>query len=44
MRPDGKAQITIQYKKEGKRLIPVRVHNVLVSVQFDPSVTLDVVR
>lgn len=35
LRPDGKAQITLQYKREGKKLIPVRVHNVLVSAQFD---------
>ncbi len=35
LRPDGKAQVTIQY--EGSR--PVRVHTVVCSVQHDPNVT-----
>src|SRR5690606_22752471 len=40
LRPDGKAQVTVEY--EGDR--PVRVHTVVVSAQHEPDVTLDEVR
>jgi len=35
LRPDGKAQVTIEYE-DGR---PLRVHTVVVSVQHDPNVT-----
>ncbi len=35
LRPDGKAQVTIEYE-DGR---PVRVHTVVVSVQHDPNAT-----
>lgn len=38
MRPDGKTQITIQYRKEGNILIPVRIHNCLISIQHNPDI------
>ncbi|CAI2369990.1 unnamed protein product [Moneuplotes crassus] len=38
LRPDCKSQITMEYKKEGKDYVPVRVHNVLISTQHDPDV------
>ncbi|CAI2370092.1 unnamed protein product [Moneuplotes crassus] len=38
LRPDCKSQITMEYKKEGKDFVPVRVHNVLISTQHDPDV------
>jgi S-adenosylmethionine synthetase len=38
LRPDGKTQITVQYKTEGKNIVPFRIHNVLVSTQHDPDV------
>ncbi len=44
LRPDGKSQVTLQYRKEGKRIIPERIHNVLVSTQFDPSTPLEDLR
>ena len=44
LRPDGKSQVTLQYKREGKQILPVRIHNVLVSTQFDPSTSLEDVR
>jgi S-adenosylmethionine synthetase len=37
LRPDGKAQVTVEYS--GKK--PVRVHTVVVSTQHDPSVSND---
>src|SRR5690606_35725282 len=40
LRPDGKAQVTVEY--EGDR--PVRVHTVVVSAQHEPDITLDEVR
>ncbi len=40
LRPDGKAQVTVEY--EGDR--PIRVHTVVVSAQHSPDVTLDEVR
>jgi S-adenosylmethionine synthetase len=36
IRPDGKTQVTVEYKKEGGVCIPLRVHTVLISVQHDP--------
>lgn len=44
LRPDGKTQITIQYKKVGNNIEPVRVENVLVSTQHDPEVTNEEIR
>jgi S-adenosylmethionine synthetase len=35
MRPDGKAQVTLEYE-DGK---PVRVHTVVVSIQHDPEIS-----
>jgi len=44
LRPDGKTQITVQYKQVGKNIVPFRVHNVLVSTQHDEDVKLDQLR
>jgi S-adenosylmethionine synthetase len=44
LRPDGKTQITIKYKQEGKNIVPVRIHNVLVSTQHDEDVELETLR
>lgn len=45
LRPDGKTQITVEYKvdKNG-HLEPVRVHTVVISTQHDQSVTLEQLR
>jgi S-adenosylmethionine synthetase len=39
LRPDCKTQITMEYKKEGRNIIPVRVHNILISTQHEEGVT-----
>jgi S-adenosylmethionine synthetase len=39
VRPDGKTQVTVEYRKEGGNLIPVRVHTIVISTQHDESVT-----
>ena len=44
LRPDGKTQITVQYKQVGKNIVPFRVHNVLVSTQHDEDVKLEQLR
>ena len=42
MRPDGKSQVTVEYKrnKDG-HLVPLRVHTVLISAQHDETVSRD---
>lgn len=44
LRPDGKTQITVQYRQEGNNIVPFRVHNVLVSTQHDEDVKLEQLR
>jgi len=39
LRPDGKTQVTIEYKNEGGAMRPQRVHTVLISTQHDPTYT-----
>lgn len=41
VRPDGKTQVTVEYKKEGGALTPIRVHTILISTQHSPDVTND---
>jgi S-adenosylmethionine synthetase len=39
LRPDGKTQITVEYKNQGGYTVPLRVENILVSTQHDPDVS-----
>jgi len=39
LRPDGKTQVTVEYKKEGGKMVPVRVHTVVISTQHSEEVT-----
>jgi S-adenosylmethionine synthetase len=39
LRPDAKTQVTVEYKKEGGRTIPIRVHTVVISTQHADTVT-----
>jgi len=44
LRPDAKTQVTIEYRKEGGRVIPLRVHTVVISTQHSENVTNDEIR
>lgn len=42
--PDGKTQVTVEYKEENGVTIPVRVHTVLISTQHKDGVTQEKIR
>jgi S-adenosylmethionine synthetase len=42
--PDQKTQVTILYKKENGRVIPKRVHTVVISAQHKDNVSNDIIR
>jgi len=44
LRPDAKTQVTIEYKKEGGNVTPLRVHTVVISTQHAPNITNEVIR
>ncbi|KAK1564959.1 hypothetical protein Q3G72_015610 [Acer saccharum] len=35
----GKTQVTIEYRNEGGAMVPVRVHTILISTQYDQTIT-----
>ncbi|RXH80776.1 hypothetical protein DVH24_004690 [Malus domestica] len=39
LRPDGKTQVTVEYKNENGAMVPIRVHTILISTQHDENVT-----
>jgi S-adenosylmethionine synthetase len=39
LRPDGKTEVTVEYKKENGKMIPLRVENILISSQHEPTVS-----
>jgi S-adenosylmethionine synthetase len=41
LRPDGKTQVTVEYRNEQGAMVPIRVHTVLISTQHDETVTND---
>jgi len=44
LRPDGKTQVTVEYKKEGGAVIPQRVHTVVISTQHSENVSNEELR
>ncbi|XP_077998946.1 S-adenosylmethionine synthase-like [Glandiceps talaboti] len=44
LRPDGKCQVTIEYKTDKGACVPIRVHTVLLSTQHDEDVALEKLR
>jgi len=44
VRPDGKTQVTVLYKNINGRMIPQRVHTVLISTQHDDGVSNEQIR
>jgi S-adenosylmethionine synthetase len=44
VRPDGKTQVTVEYRNENGRAIPLRVHTVVISTQHSEDVTIDQIR
>lgn len=41
LRPDGKTQVTVEYKTQNGHTVPLRIQNILVSTQHDPDVTIE---
>jgi len=33
VRPDGKTQVTVEYKKVNGAMVPIRVHTIVISTQ-----------
>ncbi|XP_031573162.1 S-adenosylmethionine synthase-like [Actinia tenebrosa] len=44
VRPDSKTQVTVEYKFENGRAVPIRVHTIVISVQHDADIELDAMR
>ena len=44
LRPDGKTQVTVEYKEEKGKMVPVRVETVLISTQHDEGVTNETIQ
>jgi len=44
LRPDAKTQVTVEYKKEGGFLTPLRVHTVVISTQHAEDVDNETIR
>ena len=43
VRPDGKTQVTVEYKLDNGVPVPVRVHTIVISTQHDEDVTNEVI-
>lgn len=44
LRPDAKTQVTIEYKKDGGRVIPQKVHTIVISTQHAEDVDNETIR
>jgi S-adenosylmethionine synthetase len=43
-RPDSKTQVTVEYKLVDGACVPVRIHNIVISVQHSADVTIERIR
>ena len=44
LRPDGKTQVTVEYKEENGRMTPIRVQTILISTQHDDNVDNETIK
>merc|ERR1719350_1051288 len=44
VRPDGKTQVTVVYKNVNGRMVPQRVHTILISTQHNDGVSMDKIK
>jgi len=44
LRPDGKTQVTIEYRNENGAMVPIRVHTVVISTQHAENVSNEEIR
>jgi S-adenosylmethionine synthetase len=44
VRPDGKTQVTVEYRRDGGAVTPLRVHTVVISTQHADKVSNDEIR
>jgi len=44
LRPDAKTQVTVEYDREGGKVIPKRVHTIVISTQHSEDVSNEVIR
>jgi len=44
VRPDGKTQVVVEYRRENGRMIPLRVHTIVISTQHEDGVSLQQIR
>jgi S-adenosylmethionine synthetase len=44
VRPDGKTQVVVEYRKENGAMIPIKVHTIVISTQHDETVTNEQIR
>jgi S-adenosylmethionine synthetase len=44
LRPDGKTQVTVEYREEAGAMIPVRVHTIVISTQHDDGISNEDIR
>jgi S-adenosylmethionine synthetase len=44
VRPDGKTQVTVEYKRVNGAMIPIRVHTIVISTQHEDGVSNEQIR
>jgi len=44
VRPDGKTQVVVEYRKVGNKLEPIRVHTIVISTQHDDGTPIEKIR